>query len=110
MEINIKPWVWNWLSILMIIFLGVSILAKVPDLKDAFKSTLPENTISMSAEGKVSGVPDLATINLGVVTSASTVAKAQSDNTAKINAVIDFIKNQGVDDKDLATTQLNVYP
>lgn len=109
-NINVKPGFWNALALLLIVFLIFSILGKLPEVREAFKSDVPKNTISMSAEGKVNAVPDLATINLGVVTQATTAQKAQSDNITKVNAVVDFVKKQGVDAKDIATTQMSVYP
>ncbi len=109
-NINVRPWVWTWLGILLIGFLAISILGKIPEVRQAFKSDVPKNTISMSAEGKVSAVPDLASMTLGVLTTASTAQKAQQDNTAKINAVIDYVKKQGIEAKDITTTQLSIYP
>ena len=109
-NIKIKSWVWEFLAGLLAVFLLVSIFIKIPEIRSVFQSSLPANTISMSAEGKISAVPDLATINMGVVTTALSASKAQSDNAAKVNAVIDFVKGQGIDKSDIATTQLNVSP
>lgn len=110
METNIKPWVWQTTGFLVIAFLALTVMDKIHTVSNDFKPELPKNTISMSAEGKVSAVPDLATVNLGVVTSAATAKQAQSDNATKANKVIDYVKSQGIDKKDIATTQLNVYP
>jgi uncharacterized protein YggE len=70
----------------------------------------PENTISVSAEGKVKAVPDIAEINLGVLSQGSNPTTAQDENSKKVNKIIDFIKSQGVSKDDIATSQFNVYP
>ncbi|HTL39787.1 MAG TPA: SIMPL domain-containing protein [Methylomirabilota bacterium] len=101
-----------WLALggLLVAFLALTVIDKVHTIQQDFKNTLPQNTISMSAEGKATSVPDLATVTLGVLTNAATAKDAQADNTKKVNALIDFVKKQGVDSQDIVTTQLNVYP
>ena len=107
---SIPKWAWQTLAVLVVVFLGLLILEKIHVVQENFKSSVPKNTISMSAEGKVSSVPDLATVTLGVLTNSATAKQAQADNTKKVNSVIEFVKKQGVDAKDIVTTQLNVYP
>ena len=68
----------------------------------------PAHIITVSAEGKVKMVPDLAIIQIGVETIKSTAADSQKENTIKMNAVIDAIKNKGVDKKDIQTTNYNL--
>lgn len=69
-----------------------------------------KNTITVSDTGEVYAKPDLALTTFSVVTEAKTVAEAMSENTKKMNAVIDFIKSQGIEDKDIKTTSFNIYP
>jgi len=68
------------------------------------------NTITVSDTGEVYAKPDLALTTFSVITEEKTVAEALSKNTEKMNAIIDFVKGQGVEDKDLKTTSFNVYP
>ncbi len=95
--------------VVVLLFLSTLHLLHTVVSKD-LKRGVPSNTISMSAEGKVAAVPDLATIDLGVSTTATTAKKAQDDTTKKSNQITQYLKDQGVDPKDMATTQLNVYP
>jgi len=69
-----------------------------------------KNTIIISGEGKIYATPDIGLITLGVVSQAGTVAPAQKDNTDKMNKIIKAMKDLGVDDKDLQTTNYNIYP
>ncbi|PIR66281.1 MAG: hypothetical protein COU51_04980 [Parcubacteria group bacterium CG10_big_fil_rev_8_21_14_0_10_36_14] len=74
------------------------------------RAPLSQYTINISGEGKVSSVPDIAMINLGVTSEAKTVKQAQDDNTKKMNDVVKAIKDLGVVDKDIQTTNYNIYP
>lgn len=66
--------------------------------------------ITVSGEGKVYAKPDVALVNLGVTTQAATVANVTKNNTDKMNAVIAAVKNLGVEDKDIETTNYSLTP
>jgi hypothetical protein len=68
------------------------------------------DTISISATGKSVGVPDIASVTLGVQTEKRTVAAAQEENTRKMNAVIAKLKELGIAEKDVRTVNYSVYP
>lgn len=90
------------------VFLGVLSVAKLIDIQG--KLTETQNTITVSGTGTIYAKPDLALVSLSVITEAKTVAKAMADNTEKMNAIIGFVKEKGVEDKDLKTTNFNIYP
>ena len=69
-----------------------------------------KNTLVVSGRGEVYGKPDLALISFAVSSEAKTVAEAMAQNSQKMNAVIAFVKNQGVEDKDLKTTTFSLRP
>ncbi|MCX6760266.1 MAG: SIMPL domain-containing protein [Candidatus Nealsonbacteria bacterium] len=69
-----------------------------------------KNIITVSGIGEVYTKPDLAVVNFSVVNEAITVDKAVSDNAGKINSVIKAIKEQGVKEEDLKTTNFYIYP
>ena len=68
------------------------------------------NQITVSGEGKVYAKPDVAIVSLGVTTQATTVADVTKNNTDKMNAVIDAIKNLKIDEKDIQTTNYSLTP
>ena len=68
------------------------------------------DTISIAGEGKVTAIPDIATIDVGVMTEAKEVSVAQKQNTEKMNAITKKVKDQGVEDKDIQTTNYQIYP
>ena len=68
------------------------------------------NTISVSASGKISQVPDIARVNLGVTVTKPTVKEARSTAANKMNDIIAAVKSLGVAEADIQTAGLNLYP
>ncbi|MEF8846852.1 MAG: SIMPL domain-containing protein [Candidatus Paceibacterota bacterium] len=69
-----------------------------------------KNTISVSGQSKVYADPDLATIDFSVVTEKDTVKEALQENKAKMNKIIQGMKNEGIGEKDLKTTTFDIRP
>jgi uncharacterized protein YggE len=67
-------------------------------------------TISVSGTGKLSAVPDLADIQVGVRTQASTAQKALAENSRAMNALHETLKERGVAAKDIQTTHIQISP
>lgn len=65
----------------------------------------------VSGEGETVAVPDVAQFTFGVLTEGGKdVAALQKQNSEKANNIIEFVKKQGVDKKDVKTTSYNVQP
>jgi len=71
-------------------------------------STIAARTISVNGTGTVYLVPDIAYINIGVHTQDSEIGKAVNSNSLKSQAVIKAIKDLGVAEKDVQTTNFSV--
>jgi len=67
-------------------------------------------TISVSGRGKISAPPNVADIQLGVVTQAETARAALSANSEKMAALQATLKERGVASKDVQTTNISVNP
>jgi hypothetical protein len=67
-------------------------------------------TLNLTAHGETRLAPDIATINLGVTTKASTAAQALSDNARRMNQVTAALMAAGVPAKDIRTAGLNLNP
>jgi uncharacterized protein len=65
--------------------------------------------ISVTGNAQVILAPDIAYVSIGVHSEAKTAAGAVASNNTQTQAVIDAIKGQGVDDKDIQTTNFSVY-
>ncbi|MGE3303146.1 MAG: SIMPL domain-containing protein [Hyphomonadaceae bacterium] len=66
--------------------------------------------LTVNAEGETQVAPDIATINIGVVTDGATAAAAVADNSTKMTAVVAALKKAGVADRDIQTSNLSVNP
>lgn len=69
-----------------------------------------ENQITVEGIGKVEVEPDIIAINMGVITRDTDVIKAQDENKRIMNQVINGLLRDGVDEKDIKTTQFSVMP
>lgn len=69
-----------------------------------------EGTLTLTGEGQVQAKPDIATINLGVVTEAKTAQAAVSQNAELMNRVLDRIKALGIPAEDVQTAGFNISP
>ncbi len=95
------------LTIILSLFLLVH---TVNALRDYNRGEIPNNVISVSGDGEVFAAPDIATFSFSVTQEGRDVKDAQTKVTDKINAAIKAIKDLGVEDKDIKTTEYNAYP
>lgn len=89
------------------IFLIVFFAVKINQISNTAATT---NTISFNGEGKVLAKPDIAVLDLSIITEATTSKAAQDDNSKKSKEVTDFLKKQDISEKDIKTTGYNILP
>lgn len=77
---------------------------------DTASNRVAPRQLSVSGEGKVAVRPDTAVFTAGVLTQAKKVREAQAENSRRSNAVIDFLKKQGVEEKDIKTIGYSINP
>lgn len=106
----LPKWFVQTFLVLVTGLVAVLFIGQVVNLASKAKGLDEKHTINITAEGKVTAAPDLATINASVVTDGDTAVSAQSDNTKKMDKVIAFVKSQGVKPEDIKTLDYNVYP
>jgi uncharacterized protein YggE len=66
-------------------------------------------TLNVNGNAQVVLSPDIAYVSIGVHSEAKTAEEAVASNNTQTQAVIDAIKAQGVDAKDIQTTNFSVY-
>ncbi len=91
----------------------LSSIAITPAIAQAMppQEVIPEGTIlDVSATGKTTRVPDLATISAGVVTQAPTAAQAMGDNANRMAAVLAALKSAGIAPRDVQTSSVSLQP
>lgn len=67
-------------------------------------------TISVSGEGEVTALPDIATVTMSVRQSAKTVPEAQKMVEEKLSTVLTSLKALEIDEKDTKTTSYMITP
>src|SRR3989344_3451175 len=105
MKNNYKYLIWPGTAVLVI--LAVFLLASTNQVLNTAATT---NTVSFSGEGRVVAKPDIAKVQLSIVTEALTSKLAQDDNSKKSKSITDYLKKQNIEDKDIKTTGYNIYP
>ena len=66
--------------------------------------------VVVSAEGRASAVPDMATITLGVVAEAESAQEAVAQMSQAAQAVLDRLSQEGIAARDLQTSRLSLSP
>jgi len=67
-------------------------------------------TITMEGRGTVAVTPDMAVISASVVTTGDEAAQALAGNSEAIAKVIEVIKGEGIEAKDIQTSGFGIYP
>ncbi|MBU1132617.1 SIMPL domain-containing protein [Patescibacteria group bacterium] len=100
--------------VIMLLCLSLFLLMQSRNIMKAYdyigKPAEIQNTISISGEGKVTAIPDVGKIEIGVRTEKTTVAESQKENSLKMNDILKAIKAQKVEDKDIKTSYYYVDP
>lgn len=96
--------------IILAVFVAIKAYNAFLEGKYIGKEILPTNTITINATGEIFAKPDTAQVSVSVIKEASTAAGAQKNHTEAINKVIEFIKQSGVEDKDIQTSSYNIFP
>jgi len=98
------------LLVYLIVYVGTLARNNIKKFNYIGKADRMQNTININGEGKVTGMPDIAVTDIGLVTEKADVASAQKENTEKMNKLIVEIKKNGIVDADIQTTQYNINP
>ena len=68
------------------------------------------HTITVQGEGELQLEPDVAMVDLSVETNGKELGTLQTENSRKMNDIMEFLESQGVEEKDLKTTNYNIFP
>jgi len=113
---NRQLWIVAATGVAVLLLAGALVFARtrfVPSVAQAqmvaeTTSTLPR-TITVVGEGTVKIKPDIAQVNIGVEVIRPTVKAASSGAKDSMDAVLQALKQQGVDEKDIQTSGFSVW-
>ncbi len=104
----------KWVAIVIFlasVFLVAQTLLAFKEYKFVGSGVVPTNVITVTGEGEVFAVPDIASFTFGGSEDGKTVKEAQDKVTAKIDAALAVLKKDfKVEDKDVKTIDYSVYP
>ncbi len=79
-------------------------------ITQATNLTSKDRTMTLSGSGKITAIPDIATISFEIVNEGKSIQTITQDNNTKMTAVVNYLKQEGIDDKDIKTSQYNIDP
>ncbi len=68
------------------------------------------DTITVSGEGETFAIPDIAEFSFSVHKEAKTVPDAQSQSAEAINAITSYLREGGIEERDIKTVSYSVNP
>lgn len=89
-------------------FVGVGRVA-AQDQASPVPNLMGPSTVTVSGHGSVNVVPDTARITIGVDVTLPTLEEAQTESTAQANAIIGAIRENGVAEEDVQTSNFSVF-
>lgn len=95
---------------MLALFLLVATAGELRSYKFIGSGITPSDTVTVSGEGDVLAVPDTAQFSFMVQNTAADVATAQAVASKSENAILDYLKSQGVADADVQTTDYEINP
>ncbi len=101
----------SWWVKAVFIFIAVFVLLKFgPSVPVQSIVTQKMDSFTVSGEGKVTVVPDTGIVSLGITSNKPTVKAAQTEANTVIANITKAVKELGVADKDIKTSNYSVYP
>jgi uncharacterized protein YggE len=99
-----------WIGMLLVGLLAVTVAACSPtQAAPAVVSQETSRYITVVGVGEVSLSPDIAQINVGAEASADTVSEAKAEVDRRVAAILDALKEMGVAEKDIQTSNYSIY-
>ncbi len=100
----------KWASFAVLMLSLFLIAETLNALKDWRTVDVAYNSISVTGIGEAVSVPDIATFSFSVSGEAKNVSDAQANVTKSTDAILTGLKDLGIAEKDIKTTDYSVYP
>src|SRR3989344_1399035 len=95
---------------MLALFLLMMTVGELKSLRFIGSGVPATNTITVTGEGEVFAVPDIAEFNASVLEVGTDVKSAQDKATKKINDIYAYLKDAGIDEKDIRTIDYTANP
>lgn len=95
---------------MLALFLLAATIGQLKGLRFIGSGVPATNTITVTGEGEEFVVPDIAEFNATVMEIGSDVKAAQDKATKKLNDIYAYLKEAGIDEKDIRTADYSANP
>ena len=92
------------------LLLAAALSASVALPLHAEEAHVRQAEISVSGEGRASIAPDMAIVTLSVMRQAKTAREATDENSKAMAAVLEALKKDGIENRDLQTAGFSIQP
>lgn len=99
----------KWLAVLLF-FAAVFLVVLSAGVPRAHAEEALDRLITVTGQAEIYVKPDVASVGLGVETNGATAQEAQKLNASAMTGVIGALKEKGIDDKDIQTSNLSLFP
>ena len=97
--------------VILVLSIAILLIAVVQfDRPAVISGQKEEHTLSISGSSEKNVAPDTASLSIGIVVQSPTAKQASDKNAGSMNAVINELKNIGLQDKDMQTSFLSIQP
>lgn len=97
----------SWILVVVFALAAVWLFQNIDLMSEAGNVS---DTFSVSGTGTVTAKPDVGVVDASISVEAATAAAAQDQANVKSNAVVEYLKNAGIETKDIATSGYNISP
>jgi len=97
-------------ALLLLVYTGTVSVAQGTTAMTATTESQPVRSITVVGNGKAAAKPDIARVMVGVDRMAPTANEAADEANAGIEAIMEAVKGQGVEERDIQTAYFSVYP
>lgn len=101
---------WTGVAIMLIAFLGIQSWKATLEAREVGHEPAGRDTITIAGEGKISSLPNVAEISLGLISEGKDIPATQRDNSIKVNAIIAALKVLGIAEADMQTSNYSINP
>ncbi|TCK98204.1 hypothetical protein EDC19_0622 [Natranaerovirga hydrolytica] len=98
------------LTLALVVTTGILSTAVMNQSVTASENPTTVNTLNVNGKGTITVEPDMAYISVGVRTEDKDAEVAQKQNSQTMNKVIDAIKELGINEEDIQTSNFNLRP
>ena len=108
-----SPWssgIVSALLVMLVLFTGAKAWNAFTEHREIGQVPRGRDTITIQGEGKVSGKPTLAQIDIGLYSEGKDVPEVQNQNSQKVNAMVAAMKELSIAEADLQTSHYSISP